>query len=204
MNNIYDIILNFQNNYYEVYEWKNTDDIINIRKIALFKVNDKDYVSLKESKTKISKETLNIIKKNYLIFDDENIDKITCLITNGKTAMGIIIDQEGYVIKKSSMLYDEEEEVISEAKNIEKIKISFIINQKQTNKSRIEIEKKEILLDFFKNTTDKMILKYIYYDYFLEESNNVKEIKTKLIKETTNTNNLIKLYNIISIFSKYH
>ena len=44
MNNIYDVILNFLNNYYEVYEWKNTDDIINVRTAPCRKQEpDKNY-----------------------------------------------------------------------------------------------------------------------------------------------------------------
>ena len=129
MNNIYDVILNFLNNYYEVYEWKNTDDIINVRKIPFFKVDDNTYLSFKENKVKIKKETLDTIKYNCLMYGDEDINDIMCLITNGKTAMGVVFDLEGNVIKKSSMLFDEEEEVILESRNLEEMKISFIVNE---------------------------------------------------------------------------
>ncbi len=204
MNNIYDVILNFLNNYYEVYEWKNTDDIINVRKIPFFKVDDNTYLSFKENKVKIKKETLDTIKYNCLMYGDEDINDIMCLITNGKTAMGVVFDLEGNVIKKSSMLFDEEEEVILESRNLEEMKISFIVNEKQINKSRVETEKKEMLLEFLNNISDKMILKYIYYDYFLVECNDINKIKTDLLNEINDTNNLLKLYEVVSLFSKCH
>ena len=47
MDYIYDIILNFQNNYYEFYEWKKEDKIINIKKILVYKISNEDYLSLK-------------------------------------------------------------------------------------------------------------------------------------------------------------
>ena len=47
MDYIYDIVLNFQNNYYDFYEWKSTDKVINIKKILVYKVNNQEYLNLK-------------------------------------------------------------------------------------------------------------------------------------------------------------
>ena len=33
MNYIYDIVLNFNKDYYEFYEWKKSDKVINVKKI---------------------------------------------------------------------------------------------------------------------------------------------------------------------------
>lgn len=202
MNNIYDVILNFLDNYYEVYEWKNDDDIINVRKIPFFKVDDATYYSLKENKVKVNKETLDKIKYNCLIYTDEDINDIMCLVTNGKASMGVIFDIEGNLTKRSSMLYDEEDEVIIESKKVEETKFIFEINERKENKSRIETEKKEIVLEFINNTVDKKILKYIYYDYFLVECEDVEKIKNDLLEKINDPNSLIKLYNLINIFSK--
>ena len=43
MNYIYDIVLNFNKLYYDFYEWKESDNLLNFRKIPLFKIDDKDY-----------------------------------------------------------------------------------------------------------------------------------------------------------------
>ena len=61
-----------------------------------------------------------------------------------------------------------------------------------------------MLLEFLNNISDKMILKYIYYDYFLVECNDINKIKTDLLNEINDTNNLLKLYEVVSLFSKCH
>ena len=47
MDYIYDIVLNFQNNYYDFYEWKSSDKVINVKKILVYKINNQDYLNLK-------------------------------------------------------------------------------------------------------------------------------------------------------------
>lgn len=205
MNNIYDIILNFNDNYYEVYEWKNTDEIINVRKIPFFKVDDKTFITLKYNIVKIDKETLNYLKYNCLLYGDEQIVNVTCLITNGKSSIGVIFDKDGNLVKRSAMLFEEEDEVIEEAKRLKETKLTFIINEDNYNgqKSRIELEKKEVLLDFLKNTSDIMVLKYIYYDYYLMECEDINKIKSSLLQEleSDNSSNLVKLYDIVMQFN---
>ena len=39
MTYIYDILLNFNNDFYEFYEWEKTDYITHIKKIPIYKVN---------------------------------------------------------------------------------------------------------------------------------------------------------------------
>ena len=47
MNYIYDIVLNFQDNYYQFFEWSRTDKIKNISKISIYHVTDQDLLNLK-------------------------------------------------------------------------------------------------------------------------------------------------------------
>ena len=117
MNNIYDVVLNFNKYYYEVYEWKSSDEIENIRKIPFFKVSDKVFVIIRDNDVKISKDVLSKLRSYYTFFFFFILE-IKCLITNCKSCMGIIIDKEGYITKRSSMLYDEEEEVLEEPEEI--------------------------------------------------------------------------------------
>ena len=55
MNYIYDIVLNFQDNYYNFFEWNREDKIKNIIKIPLYRVSDKDINILKNNIIKVSK-----------------------------------------------------------------------------------------------------------------------------------------------------
>lgn len=201
MNNIYDVILNFNKFYYEVYEWKNDDDIENIRKIPFFKVCDKTYLILKNYDVVINKNTLELLKKNCCYFD-ESSDNFRFLVTNGTCSMGIIINNKGYIIGRSSMIYEEEEEVVMESRNIEETKFIFDkVIEINNYSSRLEYEKKEVLFDFVNNTSDKMVLKYIYYDYYLVECDDLNKIKNDLIDEIKTCDNykLLKLYDTIKL-----
>ena len=202
MNNIYDVILNFNDFFYEVYEWKKNDDIINVRKIPFFKVNDKTFIDLKYNKIKLDEQSLKYLKYNCLLYGDEDIIEVTCIFTNSKSSIGVIFDNEGNLIKRSSMLYEEEDEVIEEAKRLKETRLNFIINEvnDNRNKSRIEIEKKKVLIEFINNIEDKMVLKYIYYDYYFKECDDIDKIKDSLLKEIDNNSNLNKLYNIVMQF----
>ena len=43
MSYVYDIVLNFNNDYYDFYEWKNDDLIYHIKRINLIRVDSKVY-----------------------------------------------------------------------------------------------------------------------------------------------------------------
>ena len=86
MDYIYDIVLNYQNNYYEFYEWKTTDKIINIKKIVVYMVNNEDYLNLKYNNVILDRK---LLPKQIKMF----------LVTNGIEVMGLLLDLEGRIIK---------------------------------------------------------------------------------------------------------
>ena len=56
MNYAYDIILNFQKDYYDFFEWNKNDEILHIRKIPIFKISNTDYQLFKNSTVKFNKD----------------------------------------------------------------------------------------------------------------------------------------------------
>ena len=168
MNYIYDIILNFNEEFYDFYEWKSNDNVINVRKIPVLKVDENTYIALRNNKVQVSLETIEVLKKNFSLYNEKIEGNIICLITNGMSAFGVMFNNNGYLIKRSSMLFDEEEEVIDESENINEVKIEFIKNEKQekNNVSRIVKEKQKFINDYISSLDDELTLKYIYYDYF--------------------------------------
>ena len=192
MDYIYDIILNFQNNYYEFYEWKKEDKLINIKKILIYKISNEDYLKLKH---------------NDVVIDIKEFPKQIkmMLVTNGEEVMGILFEQSGKVIKRSSLLLDESEEILEEKEIIKNIKIKFLKNtsKKKILLGRIAEEQSFFLEDFLSKidlNKDKYLLKYIYYDIYQEEEDNPKIIQKKL-EELMNTNNK-ELYNSIQKINK--
>lgn len=205
MNYIYDIILNFNEEFYDFYEWKSNDNVINVRKIPVLKVDENTYIALRNNKVQVSLETIEVLKKNFSLYNEKIEGNIICLITNGMSAFGVMFNNNGYLIKRSSMLFDEEEEVIDESENIKEVKIEFIKNEKQekNNVSRIVKEKQKFINDYISSLDDELTLKYIYYDYFEKEENknNIKEILLKEITRKWN-NKLSKLYDLTKLLSK--
>lgn len=200
MNYIYDIVLNFQDKYYEFFEWRKEDKIKNIAKIPLYKVNNNDLFNLKYNKIKIDENLLNIIKE-----DSKKNQKIICLVSNELNSIALLFDEEGNLIKRSSLIFEEEEEVNDYVKKLPLTQINYIENIEQNieNKLRIEIEKKDNLINYITNNNDILKLKYLYYEYFEEECNNITIIKKSLLKEinkewTTKQNNLYKLTNMFN------
>ena len=200
MNYIYDIVLNFQTNYYQFFEWNRTDKIKNISKIIVYHILDQDLIDLTHNQIIISEPFLSILKE-----DNKRYKKIMCLVSNAKQTIGLLFANDGTLLKRSSLLFEEETEVNNFAKELPLTSISYKINNKQepVNTLRVEIEKKDILVQYINQTTDILTLKYLYYEYFKEECNEVAEIKTTLLKIveeewTPKKNNLYQLIDILT------
>ena len=66
MNYIYDIVLNFQKNYYNFFEWNRIDNIKNIYKIPLYHLKDEDLIKLNNELVKSDKTiVIEVNKKRY-------------------------------------------------------------------------------------------------------------------------------------------
>ncbi len=179
---IYDIALNFQKNYYQFFEWNRHDKIKNFSKIPIYRVSDDDIMNLKDNE-------IIIDKKMLVKFKDSNYynGKIPILVSNGKITIGLLLDENGKILKKSSLIYEEENEANEVASKLPITEIFYqeniIINH--DNKLRIEKEKKESLVNYIKNSNDEILLKYLYYEYFDQEKNNIHEIKHDLLEKIT-------------------
>ena len=187
MDYVYDIVLNFQSVYYEFYEWQPTDKIINIKRIPIYKITNQDYLNIKNNNVIIERNT---IPKQNKIF----------LITSGLEIMGIMIDNNGKVIKKSSLLFEENDEILEEKDEIKLIKIKYnIINKSSTKiESRLKKEKKIYInkyLNSLDKEKDKYFLKYLYYDIFTIDESDINKIYNCL--HELSSSNPTKLYESI-------
>lgn len=200
MNYIYDIVLNFQDNYYQFFEWNRKDKIKNIEKIPVYRVKDRDLLNLKYNKITIDNQLLNQIKE-----DNKKNKKIICLFSNTKQSLGILLSQEGTILKRSSLLFEEEEEVNNYSKTLPITTINYIENKEKApiNKLRIQIEKKDTLIEYLNKTNDLLTLKYIYYEYYEQECDSQEQIKESLLQELNKDwnqkqNNLYQLIKLLN------
>lgn len=187
MDYIYDIVLNFHEQYYDFYEWKPSDKIINIKRIPIYKISTKDYINIKNNEVTLERNT---IPKTNKIF----------LITSGIEVMGIYIDNSGKVLKKSSLLFEESDDILEDKDEIKEINIKYIINKKYLNnyQSRITKEKKEYINNYLNDIDkykDEYLLKYLYYDIYNLEEEDTNIIYNKLID--LSKNNFNELYESI-------
>ena len=187
MDYIYDIVLNFHENYYEFYEWKSSDKIINIKRIPIYRVNTEDYLNIKNNDVSI--EISSLPKPNKMF-----------LITNGAEIIGIIINKNGKVIKKSSLILEESDDILQDKDLIKKVKLKYKINKinKNYHISRISQEKKIYIDKYLKNIDkfkDEYLLKYIYYEIYNKEENNLDKIYNNLYELYKENKN--KLYDAL-------
>lgn len=208
MNYIYDIVLNFNRDYFEFFQWKKGDKIIHVKKIPAFKVSDSDIMNFKYNNLKVSEDFLNKIFELTLFYNKSNDYKYLCLLSSGNETIGVMFNKDGYLIKRSSLVFDEEDEVNNEVINEENFKIDYLINEYNNVNllPRIDKDRMEYLSKFISNLDvleDSNILKYMYYDYFEKEEDNICKIKEIILSELNNNScNKKKLYDLIKIFKK--
>lgn len=205
MNFIYDIILNFNSDYYNFFEWNKKDNIISIKKIPVFFIEKNLFNDMKYNKITVDKSFLDVIKDKTFTYSRIKIGP-SCLVTNGKEVIGILFNDKGVLIKRSSLLLDEEEEVLDEISFDSLYSINVIKNKKERydNINRIEKEKKNFLIKFINKENNVTNLKYLYYDYFEKDEEDSNVIKNSLIKEIKNNWNkkLDSFYETVKMFSK--
>ena len=198
MNYIYDIVLNFHEKYYEFFEWEKKDKIKNYFKIPIYRVSDKTLKILKENQVKINSSFLNQLKE-----DNKKNKKIICIVSNTKLSIGLLFNEYGTLLKRSSMIYEEEEEANEICNNLKITPIPLLENKitKEKKRLRLESERKEELIKYIETLSNLSTLKYLYYEYYQTECNNnetiKKSLKKELEKEWTQKQNL--LYETIKI-----
>lgn len=203
MNYIYDIVLNLNKTLYEFYEWELNDNIVYIKKIPLVKVKKNDLFNIKYNKVKLNDIILNKIKNKTNFFTKITYE-YACLLTDSNVVIGVVFDKFGNVILRSSLLIDEEEDVLEVAqiisylnidcKVVKKTKLSFL--------TRNEIKINKYIKDKLNKINDLNKLKYIYYECFNDIETDITKIKKRFLKELNNKEVVNKLYDILRLTAK--
>ena len=208
MTYIYNIMLNFNNDYFEFYEWDNDDKLYHIKRIHLIKIDSKVYDDILNNKVVIDDELMLNIFNKCEYFDNRKVLSIpyAIMITDSYRVMAIMMNIDGLIIKYSSLMLDEEEDVLDVAEKLGTIKIKYKIKDKKelTNLTRNEKKiVKYIKKDLDKAYKDRNIskLKYLYYEYFNVESSNIDEIYESLMDTLNNkiSDKHYNLYNLIKL-----
>lgn len=198
MNYIYDILLNFNNIPYDIFEWNKDDKILHIRKIPLIKLSTFDLSNLVNKKVKIDNEFLIKIYKRTEQYNKKVLD-YSFLATDGKMVIAFKIEQNK--IKYSQLFLDEEMEVLDFSSNLNVSSIKYqIINDRKIDylQTRNQQYIKKFIYDQLKKINDADKLNFLYLECFNKKSNDtLKDIYYELDHNFENV--YIKLYKVLKM-----
>ena len=208
MTYVYDLILNFNNDLLDFYEWDKNDDIYHIKRISMIKIKSQVYNEIIDNEVCFSKDILNEIFNKCEYFDQKKIKNLpyALLVTDSYRVMALLLNCEGKVIKYSNLLLDEEEDTLELSIRIPQIKLEYnIVKEKEKNNlTRMENDilkyiRKELNNCYKKKDYSK--LEYLYYEYFNKKTNDINEIYKRLLQELDSeiTNKHYNLYDLIKL-----
>lgn len=201
MNYIYNIYLNFNNEYYDFYEWKDDDNICHINKIPIVRVNTNDLKNILSNNIKLKepfyKQIENKTESNCKQY------KTSLLVTDLKNIYAFSFDNNKISKYISSLYIEDEFEVLKEIKRLKESNIKYdIINSRiYITDTRNDLEMKKYVLKTMKSISYDT-LRYIYYDCFNKEEKSYNTM-FKYINNKINTDNILikKIYTILNPIS---
>ncbi len=209
MSYVYDIVLNFNNEYYDFYEWKKDDLIYHIKRINLIKVNSKLYNEILDNIVIFNDEFLLSIFNKCEYYNSRKIDSIpyAFILTDSYRAVALLLDSNGKTIKYSSLLLNEEEDILDLCYKLGDVNINYkLVRKREKNENLTRLEKnvikyikKDLKINYKKRDLNK--LKYLYYEYFNKQSDDLYVIYQELINELDQNFNAkhYELYDLIKL-----
>lgn len=212
MKNTYDILVNFKEQAYEFYEWDKSDDIKHVKSIPTFRVSNDCLLDFDNCNLSVSKELLKKIKDKTEIFSNGMIviESYACVLFCDFKAMAFTFSEDGNLIGKSNLLFDESDDVISSCKGLEETKIDYnVISISKVNNDCTRKERKTIAsllnyLDKIHARKNDYEIKYMYFECFDKVSNDDESAYAEIINQIKNANFLVieKLLSLIKVLKK--
>ena len=211
MNYIYDILLNFNRQLYDFFEWDINDNIVHIRKIPLYKINTKSLLKIRDNRVSFEKEFLDKIKNKTEVFTNKNVDLLeyAFLLTDGSSVLALNCNKDGQTAGKSMLLVDEDVEVLDVSKRIKETELSFDIIAEEKYvplKTRKEQKMEKYVKDELYNSRKQKAnekLEYLYFECFGKNDESVENILSQFQSQIKNGNYgmIKKLYDFFKLTS---
>ncbi len=206
---IYDILLNFNNTFYEFFEWEKNDKIYHIKKIPVFKVNSSFLDALFFNKIKLTKEFASSIFNKTEVFEYKKIKylKYACIFTDSYRVLAIELDDNYNVLNMSDLLLEEGIETISIANRTKVLEIAYTITGSRLKSyflTRKEVKMKNYILNELKKIykfKEISKLKYLYLEYFNTNCEDLEKGYLEFLKSFENGFNEqhISLYKLLKL-----
>lgn len=208
MNYVYDILSNFNQELYDFYDWDKNDNFTHLRKVPSFRVSKEVLVDLMFKKVKIKCNLLKLIKDKTQVFTKEGVDVIEyCfIVSDSVNALGVILDEDGVVYKRSKFLVSEELEINKCLKTSKIYNVEYNLLSSKTHYSNMTRNEEKVTnlilseLELIMDSTDK--IDYLYYEWF--NTNKGKNKYKKLVSSikssyTSKHEYILELLNLLKI-----
>lgn len=208
MNYVYDILSNFNQELYDFYDWDKNDNFTHLRKVPSFRISKEVLVDLMFKKVKIKGNLLKLIKDKTQVFTKEGVDVIEyCfIVSDSVNALGVILDEDGVVYKKSKFLVSEELEINKCLKTSKIYNVEYNLLSSKTHYSNMTRNEEKVTnlilneLELIMDSTDK--IDYLYYEWF--NTNKGKNKYKKLVSSikssyTSKHEYILELLNLLKI-----
>lgn len=210
MNYIYDVLVNFQKEVKEFYEWDKMDYILHLRKVPILKVKTEFLKKLFYDKIKVETPLLEIIQNKTEFFNNKKSNyKFIGIFTDSYTSIAIHFNEQGEIFGRSLLQMEEDMEVIDISERLKQLEFSYTLLEEGNYNpfvTKNELRKENYIHDMFHTLEiDKNFekLKYIYYDCFTEICEDKKIMLKRFHKELQEKNQKVeeKLYDFFNLLS---
>ncbi len=208
MTNVYDLFLNFQEDFLEFFEWNKQDEIEHIKKIPMVSVSKKVFMDLVNQDVRVSSSFLSQIYEKCEKYDLETIP-YACLFHDSKSVVAIEFGKDGNSLYKSKLLLEDEEELLRYQIEEENFPLEYQIlyEHQPTFFTRKEKKVKNFLEKEIEKTyqnKEQSKLQYLYLEYFDEVEEDLKKMKERLLQSmevSLNKKHLV-LYDLLLLLAK--
>ncbi len=196
MTYIYDVTLNFNEVLYDFFEWNNSDNLIHVRKIPIFKVSNDTFLNVLTYEVQLSDEILYKIKDKTDTYGKKTKSFTSCLIRNEDNIIALKFDDNGISKQVSSIIIEEELDILEirvsmtkpfEYKTLNKRKFLTSTRYDSVNRTYLQKQINSLNID-----NDREKIKYLYFEYFGKYINDEKtalnKLKKEIIKDNYNNN----------------
>lgn len=209
MTYIYDVVLNFtdEERIAEFFEWEENDYPEHIKRIPLIRVSTKTLDEILNKRVIVDKNFLDKIKGETTLYKKSRNLEYAALISDLNKIIGLEFNSKGEVISRSSLLLDEEEDLLDECLDLQEEKIIYKTSnkyQKDPFLTRQELKRKRYLLKemdniYEQNNIDK--LTFLYEELFKKDELSFydKYIKIRSDIEENYSSRHNKLYDIVRL-----
>lgn len=199
----YDVVLNFNDDFYNFYEWNTNDTITYVKKIPIYKVTNGIINEIITNNISLDVSFIETIPISY-IYKEMFIEKVygLMIMTSTDSSIALNFDNNGKVLKISDIMLDDLEEITNLVNKMKYTNIKYEVLSKKED--RLVIRNDVNMYNFIYNKIDsinnKDEIKYIYYECFLKnDCNNINDMKKNIKKYYTKDPE--KLYKLLMLYN---